>query len=129
MMASPTIEQARRITELAIEELKKPENEQELRNILAECEAAGRENPMIQFQLKMAKLIPKVIEILGSQINTVLGSKIEQSQVMAYVMQIQALAGSDVYLGIQVGKIMKTLGGDFSGLYEEDDSHEAEEIE
>jgi hypothetical protein len=124
-----SIDQARQITTLAVEELKKSENEQTLKNVLAECEAAGRENPMMQFQMKMAKLIPKVMEILGSQIETVLGSKIESAQVMTYVMQIQAMSASDVHLGIQVGKIMKTLGGDFSGLYEEDESGETEEIE
>jgi hypothetical protein len=44
-------------------------------------------------------------------------------------MQIQSLSSSDVHLGIQVIKVMKTLSGDFSGLYEEDDEGEAEEID
>ena len=86
---------------------------------------------MMQFQLKMGKLIPKVMEILGSQIEGVLGTKVEAGQVMGYVMQIQALAMSDVHLSVQTSKIMKTLGGDFSGLYEEDEAEEevVEEID
>lgn len=127
--SSISLEQARRITDLAVLELKKKGNEEVLRKILEECQTAAKDNPMLQFQLKMAKLIPKVMEILGTQIETVLGSKIESSQVMGYVVQIQGLSSADVHLGIQVTKIMKTLGGDFSGLYEEDEEGDAEEID
>ena len=124
-----SLEQARRVTDLAVEELKKEKNGIELKKILEECESVGKDNPMLQFQMKMGKLIPKVMEILGSQIESVIHSKIESAQVMTYVMQIQALSGTDVHLGIQVNKIMKTLSGDFSGLYEEDEDGEAEQID
>jgi hypothetical protein len=124
-----SVEQALQITDLAVLELKKEENEAVLKGILVECESVGKDNPLLQFQLKMSKLIPKVMEILGHQIESVLGFKIESGQVMGYVMQIQSLSGSDVRLGIQVGKVMKTLSGDFSGLYEEDEEGEAELID
>lgn len=122
------ITKSREIVELAIKHLRQKDNEDALKVILAECDKETE--PMRQFQLKMGKLIPKVMEILGGQIQTVLGSSVESSQVMAYVMQIQALAMNDLHLGIQVGKVMKTLSGDFSGLYEEEaDEEEAELIE
>ena len=122
------ITKSREIGELAIKHLRQKDNEDALKVILAECDKETE--PMRQFQLKMGKLIPKVMEILGGQIQTVLGSSVESSQVMAYVMQIQALAMNDLHLGIQVGKVMKTLSGDFSGLYEEEaDEEEAELIE
>jgi hypothetical protein len=124
-----SLDQAKRITDLAVVELKNKQNEEVLKNILNECQSVAPENPMIQFQMKMTKLIPKVMEILGSQIEAVLSTKIESNQVMGYVMQIQSLSSSDVHLGIQVIKVMKTLSGDFSGLYEEDDEGEAEEID
>ena len=127
--SSISLEQARRITDLAVVELRKKENEAVLKQILEECQTTAKDNPMLQFQLKMAKLIPKVMEILGTQIEAVLGSKIESGQVMGYVVQIQGLSSADVHLGIQVTKIMKTLGGDFSGLYEEDEEGDAEEID
>ena len=121
------IAKSREIVELAITQLRQKDNENALKDILAECDKETE--PMRQFQLKMSKLIPKVMEILGTQIQTVLGSPVEASQVMGYVMQIQALAMNDLHLGIQVGKVMKTLSGDFSGLYEEDAEEEAELIE
>ena len=124
-----SLDQARRVTSLAVDELRKENNISILKRILQECESVGKDNPMLQFQMKMGKLIPKVMEILGSQIESVAERKIESSQVMAYVMQIQTLSSSDIHLGIQVNKIMKTLSGDFSGLYEEDEDEQAQEID
>ena len=124
-----SLDQARRVTSLAVDELRKENNISILKHILQECESVGKDNPMLQFQMKMGKLIPKVMEILGSQIESVVERKIESSQVMAYVMQIQTLSSSDIHLGIQVNKIMKTLSGDFSGLYEEDEDEQAQEID
>lgn len=115
---------AKQIVALAIAELKKEENEKALREILDECEKLGEENQMAKFQLKMQKLIPKVMEILGAQIAAVTG---EAQPVMNYVMQIQKVAASDIHLGIQVKKIIQALSGDFSGLYEQD--LEDEEVE
>ena len=118
-------EQAIRIVALAIDSLKQPANEAILKSILDEC--AKETDPMVQFQLKLMKLVPKILEILGSQIEDVLGLKTEQAQVMGYVTQVQAMAATDVKLSIETGKIMKTLGGDFSGLFEEEcDDGEAE---
>lgn len=108
---------AKQIVALAIDELKKEENERALRDILEECEKLGEENQMAKFQFKMQKLIPKVMDILGAQILAVTG---EAQPVMNYVMQIQKVAASDIHLGIQVKKIIQALSGDFSGLYEQD---------
>ena len=120
-------DQAHQIVSMAIASLKESQNEQALKHILQEC--AKEENPMTQFQLKFSKLIPKVTEIFGAEVESVLGLKIDQNQVMGYVMQIQMLAVNDLSLALQIGKVMKTLSGDFSGLYEEDDDGELEEIE
>ena len=121
------VDAAKRIVHLAIEELKKENNTKVLKEILAECEEEP--NHMLQFQLKMGKLIPKVMQILGGQVESVIGTKVESSQIMMYVMQIQALAMGDIHLGVQVSKVMKTLSGDFSGLYEEDEEEEVEQVE
>lgn len=123
------VARGKQIVTLAISELKKPENIDVLKKILDECQR--EQNPMMQFQLKMQKLIPKVMEILGAQVSAVIGDPVDSSQVMAYVMQIQTLAMTDVHLGVEVSKIMKTLSGDFSGLDEQDDdpTDEIEEIE
>lgn len=118
--------QAKRIVALAIEELKKTENEIALKEIVKECDMYS-DNPMQQFQIKMQKLIPRVMEILGSQIEAVVGGKIEPQSVMNYVSQIQKIAATDVHLGIQVGKIIQTLSGDFTRLYEEDAEDEVVE--
>jgi hypothetical protein len=124
-------EQASRIVDLAISALKNPENEKSLRTILDEC--ASIADPMIQFQLKFTKLVPKVLEILGSQIEEVLGHSVQQPQVMGYIGQVQLMAQNDVKLSVQIGKVLKTLSGDFSGLYEEDEvlsgCQEPEEID
>jgi len=122
--------QAHRIVELAIAELKKEENQTAMQSILKECEQF-HDNPLKQFSIKMQKIIPRVMEILGTQIDAVVGSKLtDQAQIMKYVGHIQSLAASDVHLGIQVNKIVRTLSGDFTGLYEEDDEEEAvQEIE
>ena len=127
MAAQLNLSQAKQAVGLAIESLKQPQNAEELKNILNQC--MQQPDPMAQFQMKMTKLIPKVSEILGADIQRVLGVGVEPGQVMGYVMQIQALAMTDLALGVQVGKIMKTLGGDFSGLYEEEAEEELEEVE
>ena len=117
-----TLSQAKEAVGLAITSLKQEENANTLKQIVNECNK--EENPMIQFQMKMTKLIPKVTEILGRDIEKVIDNTIEQNQVMGFVGQIQLLAQSDISLGVEVGKILKTLGGDFSGLYEEDEDLE-----
>jgi len=120
-------EQANEIVTLAIESLRDAENEAVLKSILDECDQEP--DPMKQFQLKFSKLIPKVMEVFGAQIEKVLGYSIESGQAMGYIAQVQALAVHDVGLSVQVGKISRALGGDFSGLYEEDDGQEVEEID
>ena len=126
-----TREQASRIVGLAIEALRDPENEKTLSSILKECSCET--DPMVQFQMKFTKLVPKVLEILGSQIQEVLGHSVQQPQVMGYIGQVQLMAQNDVKLSIEIRKIMNTLTGDFSGLYEEDeevgDNLEPEEID
>ena len=124
-----TREQASRIVGLAISALKESDNEKSLRIILDECSAVS--DPMMQFQLKFTKLVPKVLEILGSQFEEVLGYTVQQPQVMGYIGQIQMMAQNDLKLSVDIGKIMKTLSGDFTGLYEEDDfdDEEPEEID
>jgi len=124
-----TREQASRIVGLAISALKESENEKSLRIILDECSTVT--DPMMQFQLKFTKLVPKVLEILGSQIEEVLGHPVQQPQVMGYIGQVQMMAQNDLKLSVEIGKIMKTLSGDFTGLYEEDEigDEEPEEID
>lgn len=124
-----TREQAARIVGLAILALKDCENENALRKFLEECSAES--DPMIQFQMKFTQLVPKVLEILGAQIEEVLGQPVQQPQVMGYIGQVQVMAQNDVKLSVEIGKILKTLGGDFSGLYEEEeiDQDEPEEID
>ena len=128
-IAQLDVARGKQIVTLAISELKKPDNVDVLKKILDECQR--EQNPMMQLQFKMQKLIPKVMEILGAQVSAVIGAPVESSQVMVYVMQIQTLAMTDVHLGVAVSKIIKTLSGDFSGLDEQDDDHtdEIEEIE
>lgn len=122
-----TLEEARESVSLAITSLRLKENTDELQGIVDECNKL--ENPMAQFQLKMTKLIPKVVSILGADISKVIKvDKIENSDVMGYVSQIQKFAATDIPLSVQVSKILKTLGGDFTGL-DEDDEEEMEEIE
>ena len=122
-----TLSQAKESVALAIASLKQEGNAATLKQIVEECQQDP--NPMVQFQLKMTKLIPKVTSILGEDIAKVTGTKVEQNQVMGFVSQIQQLAATDLPLSVQVGKIVKTLSGDFSGLYEEDSGEELEEIE
>jgi hypothetical protein len=84
---------------------------------------------MVQFQLKFSKLVPKVMEVFGEQIAAVLKTDMEPGQAMGYIAQVQALAMGDVNLSVQVGKISRALGGDFTGLYEEDEDGEIEVVD
>jgi hypothetical protein len=127
MTTALTREQAIEIVSLAIAALRDDSNEKALKSILSECDKEV--DPMKQFQLKFSKLIPKVLEVLGEQIQKVVHAHIEPAQAMGYIAQVQTLAMDDVNLSVQVGKISRALGGDFSGLYEEDEGEEIELID
>jgi hypothetical protein len=120
-----SLDQSREIVSLVIESLKNPKNEAELKSILTEADKS--ENP---FMFKLSKLFPRIIEILGTEISTVLGPDVtvHQSNVMTFLMQIQTVAQSDLALSLEVAKVTKVLAGDFSGLYEVNEI-ESEEIE
>ena len=111
-----TAEVARKAIELAVSELRKPVNQEKLRTILNEC--AGVADPMMQFQLKMTKLLPAVTEVVGGAF--------EGRNVVAAVMEVQGFAASDPKVAVGVAKIMKALGGDLTAL---DEDEEFEEVE
>ena len=111
-----TADDARRAVELSLAELRKPASQEKLKAILAEC--AGIADPMMQFQLKMTKLLPAVTEVLGGAF--------EGRNVMAAVMEVQSFASKDPQVAVGVGKILKALGGDLSGLEAEEEFEDVE---
>ena len=113
-----TLEEARGAITLAMDALRKPENQKRLKDILEECNKEA--DPMKQFAFKMGRLLPAVTEVLGSAF--------KDRNVMAAVMQVQAHAANDPQVAVGVSNLMKALGGDLSALDQNQDE-EFEEVE
>jgi hypothetical protein len=121
-MSNVTLIQAREIVSLAISALREPVNQTILQSILDEANKIA--DPMAATTYKFSHILPKVSEIFGSQVETVLGHPVPSNQIMGYLMQIQMMSGSDPNLAVEIAKITKTLSGDFSALNEQDDELE-----
>jgi len=97
-----TKESARALLDKALETVKVPANKDKLLGILEECK--GDDAGM----MKMMKLLPAVTEMLGPAL--------EGRDPMSAVMEIQAFSAEDASIAEDVGKFMKALQGDISGL-------------
>ena len=111
-----SLEQARAAVTAAMGALKQEQHQQKLKQILAECAAVI--DPMQQIQLKIQRLLPVVTEILGQAF--------KEENVMMALMQVQAHASSDPKLAVDVGKIMRAIGGDLSAVTTEEEFEEVE---
>ena len=106
-----TVDEAKNIVSLALQALRQEHHQKRLKEVLAECNAIP--DPMAQIQLKMQRLLPVVTEILGEAF--------KQDNFMMALMQVQALAASDSKLAVDVGRIMRAVGGDLTAVGEEEE--------
>ena len=106
-----TVNEAKEAVRTALKALGEGENQRKLRDILDECSKI--QDPMLQFQTKFARLLPAVQEVLGAAF--------KGRDVMSTVMQVQALAAREPELAINVGKVMRALAGDLSGIDQADE--------
>ena len=111
-----SVEEAKEAVKKAMSALAEPENQKRLRDILDEC--ASIEDPMMQIQVKFARLLPAVTEVLGTAFHG--------RDVMGTVMQVQSRASQEPELAVNVGKIMRALAGDLTAVEEEEEFEDVE---
>lgn len=110
------MEEAKEAVRTAMKALQESENQKRLMDILNECNKIP--DPMMQLQTKFSLLLPAVQEILGMAFRG--------RDVMGTVLQVQSMAAQEPELAVNVGKIMRALGGDLSAVQETEEFEEVE---